>query len=121
MERLTNLLKTQTATARAAPAGGGSGTMTSGDKGKVVKVEKSFVVIKFEDTAINELLGEDHSGVLPQLEMLLYRKEKGKDKPTVVGRIRLRQWTPNTNFVMADVLPDWLQTPVKEGDVVIPD
>ncbi len=121
VERLTNLLKTQTATARAAPAGGGSGTMTSGDKGKVVKVEKSFVVIKFEDTAINELLGEDHSGVLPQLEMLLYRKEKGKDKPTVVGRIRLRQWTPNTNFVMADVLPDWLQTPVKEGDVVIPD
>ena len=121
VERLTNLLKTQTATARAAPAGGGSGTMTSGDKGKVVKVEPSFVVVKFEDAAINELLGEDRSGVLPQLEMLLYRKEKGKDKPTVVGRIRLRQWTPNTNFVMADVLPEWSQTPVKEGDVVIPD
>ena len=124
VERLTNLLKTQTATARAAPAGGGSGTMTSGDKGKVVKVEPSFVVIKFEDAAINELLGEDRSGVLPQLEMLLCRKVKGadgKEKRSVVGRVRLRQWTPNTNFVMADVLPEWLQTPVKEGDVVIPD
>ena len=124
VERLTNLLKTQTATARAAPAGGGSGTMTSGDKGKVVKVEPSFVVVKFEDAALTELLGEDRSGVLPQLEMLLCRKEKGKDgkeKRSVVGRIRLRQWTPNTNFVMADVLPEWLQTPVKEGDVVIPD
>lgn len=124
VERLTNLLKTQTATARAAPAGGGSGTMTSGDKGKVVKVEPSFVVVKFEDVAISELLGEDRSGVLPQLEMLLCRKVKGadgKEKRAVVGRIRLRQWTPNTNFVMADVLPEWLQTPVKEGDVVIPD
>lgn len=124
VERLTNLLKTQTATARATPAGGGSGTMTSGDKGKVVKVEQSFVVVKFEDAAVNELLGEDRSGVLPQLEMLLCRKVKGadgKEKRTIVGRIRLRQWTPNTNFVMADVLPDWLQTPVKEGDVVIPD
>jgi len=124
VERLTNLLKTQTATARAAPAGGGSGTMTSGDKGKVVKVEPSFVVVKFEDVAISELLGEDRSGVLPQLEMLLCRKVKGadgKEKRSVVGRIRLRQWTPNTNFVMADVLPEWLQTPVKEGDVVIPD
>ena len=98
--------------------------MTSGDKGKVVKVEPSFVVVKFEDAALTELLGEDRSGVLPQLEMLLCRKEKGKDgkeKRSVVGRIRLRQWTPNTNFVMADVLPEWLQTQVKEGDVVIPD
>ena len=124
VERLTNLLKTQTATARAAPAGGGSGTMTSGDKGKVVKVEPSFVVVAFENSAIDELLGADHSSVLPQLEMLLYRKVKGadgKENRIVVGRIRLRQWTHGTNFVTADILADWLQTPVKEGDVVIPD
>lgn len=135
VEQLNNLLKTRTAAASAAAAGnsGNRGTMTSGDKGKIVKVgpkvepndKASFVVVKFEDAALNELIGEDRNGVLPLIEMLVCRKVNGadgKEKRTVVGRVRLRQWTPGTNFVTADILPDWLQTEeLKEGDVVIPD
>ncbi|MBQ4200454.1 MAG: hypothetical protein II649_11325 [Kiritimatiellae bacterium] len=123
---LTNLLKTQTASApkSAAPNSAVKGAMSSGDKGKIARVEASFVVIAFEKAVLDELLGADRNGVLPMLEMLVCRDEKGKDgknKRKIVGKLRLRQWTPNSDFVTADVLPDWLQTPIKEGDVVIPD
>ena len=114
----------QTPAAKAEAPEGGSGRMPSGDKGKVVRVEKSYVIVKLNDETLNYLLGEDRSKLLPpKCYMLLRRKENvdGKERQTVVGRILLKEWTKDSNFVTADILPDWLQTPIKEGDDVIPD
>ena len=125
--RLTNMLKTQSAPRAAAsgPAAGG-GQMTSGDKGKISAVdnERLYAVVKFEDAALDELIGAERNGALPPNEMLVTRAAKGadgKDSWKIVGRIRLRQWTPKTNLVTVDILPDWQQAPIEVGDVVRPD
>ena len=129
VEHLTNLLKTQTATPRApGTVVAGGGQLTNGNKGTVAKVnnKQMYVVIKFEDAALNELLGEDRSSPLTPHEMFIVRKTKGadgKETQTIVGKVRLRQWTPNTNFVLAQILQDYSQDPlvIEEGDAVITD
>ena len=56
--------------------------------------------------------------------MLVARMVKGadgKESRKVVGKVRLRQWTPKTNLVTVDILQDWQQAPIEVGDVVRPD
>ena len=129
VEHLTNLLKTQTAAPRApGTMTAGGGQLTNGNKGTISKVnnEKLYVVVKFEDAALDELLGADRSSPLTPHEMYVVRNVKGadgKETKTIVGKIRLRQWTPNTNFVLAQILKDFAQDPlvIEEGDAVITD
>ena len=129
VEHLTNLLKTQTAAPRApGTMTAGGGQLTNGTKGTIAKVnnEKLYVVVKFEDSALDELLGADRSSPLTPHEMYVIRPTKGadgKETKTIIGKIRLRQWTPNTNYVLAQVLKDFSQDPlvIEEGDVVITD
>ena len=129
VEHLTNLLKTQTAAPRApGTMTAGGGQLTNGNKGTISKVnnEKLYVVVKFEDAALDELLGADRSSPLTPHEMYVVRNIKGadgKETKTIVGKIRLRQWTPNTNFVLAQILKDFAQDPlvIEEGDAVITD
>ena len=126
---LMKIVKNQTATPRAAagPVAGG-GQLTAGDKGTIVDVDPAFVTIKFTDSALDELIGSDRTGALPPHEMYVVRSEKGQDgKPTqkriIVGKVRLRQWTPNSNFVLAHVLKPYSQEPlvIEKGDDVITD
>lgn len=125
--RLTNMLKTQAAAPRAAgPAAGGSNQLTNSDKGTIASAnnEKLYVVVKFTDEALDELIGADRSGALPLHEMLVARVTKGadgKESRKIVGKIRLRQWTPKTNLVTADILADWQQEPIQGKDVVFPE
>jgi len=123
VERLTNMLKTQTVAPR--PATGpvtGGGQLTNGDKGVVsfVDNEKLYVVVKFDDAALDELIGAERNGALPPHEMFVVRLDAQKKKQ-IVGKIRLRQWTPKSNLVTADILQDWQQAPIGKGDVVRPD
>ena len=127
VERLTNMLKTQTSAPRVAsgPAVGG-GQLTTGDKGKISAVdnERLYAVVKFDDAALDELIGAERNGALPPHEMLVVRVAKGadgKDSSKIVGKIRLRQWTPKTNLVTVDILQDWQQAPIEVGDVIRPD
>ena len=106
----------------------GGGQLTNGNKGTISKVnnEKLYVVVKFGNSALDELLGADRSSPLTPHEMYVVRNIKGadgKETKTIVGKIRLRQWTPNTNFVLAQILKDFAQDPlvIEEGDVVITD
>ena len=127
VERLTNMLKTQTAPRVASgSAAAGGGQLTNGDKGKISAVdnERLYAVVKFEDAALDELIGAERNGALPPHEMLVARAVKGadgKDSWKIVGRVQLRQWTPKTNLVTVDILPDWQQAPIEVGDVVRPD
>ena len=129
VERLTNMLKTQASTPRAAASSGsavGGGQLTNSDKGKVSAVdnERLYAVVKFDDAALDELIGAERNGALPPHEMLVARMVKGadgKESRKVVGKVRLRQWTPKTNLVIVDILQDWQQAPIEVGDVVRPD
>ena len=127
VERLTNMLKTQTAPRVASgSAAAGGGQLTNGDKGKISAVdnERLYAVVKFEDAALDELIGAERNGALPPHEMLVIRTVKGaegKDTSKIVGKIRLRQWTPKTNLVTVDILQDWQQAPIEVGDVIRPD
>lgn len=122
IDNMKAILQKRTAEPRAAagPVTGG-GQLTNGNKGKILKVnnEKLYVVVKFDDAALDELIGADRNGALPPHEMLVVR-EDGQQK-RIIAKIRLRQWTPKTNLVTADILPDWRQDDIKENDVVRPD
>lgn len=125
VEQLMGRLKNQSVTPRAAtgPLTGG-GQLTSGDKGKVASVqnEKLFAIIQFEDAALDELIGTERNGALPPHEMLVVRPARGEGgKEKIVGKVRLRQWTPKTNFVTAEILKDWQQEPIEKNDVIRPD
>ena len=127
VERLTNMLKTQTAPRVASgSAAAGGGQLTNGDKGKIASVqnEKLFVIVQFEDAALDELIGAERNGALPPHGMLVVRAVKGADGTEswkIVGKVRLRQWTPKTNLVTADILADWQQSPMEVGYVVFPE
>ena len=127
VERLTNMLKTQTSAPRASsgPVAGG-GQLTNSDKGTIsfADNEKLYVIVKFDDAALDELIGAERNGALPPHEMLVVRDEKGAagaQKKKIVGKIRLRQWTPKSNLVTAEILQDWQQGKIEKGDVVRPD
>lgn len=125
VEQLLSRLKSQSAAPRAVsgPVTGG-GQLTTGDKGKIASAqnEKLFVIVHFEDAALDELIGSERNGALPPHEMLVVRPAKGEGgKEKIVGKIRLRQWTPKSNLVIADILKDWQQEPIEKNDVVRPD
>ena len=125
VERLTNMLKTQTAAPRAAGGGvaAGGGQLTNSNKGTISRVNNKelYVIVKFDDAALDELIGPERNGALPPHEMLVVREDAQAKQKKVIAKIRLRQWTPKTNLVVADILLDWKQEDIKENDVVRPD
>ena len=38
-----------------------------------------------------------------------------------VGRVKLRQAVPDKNYVVADIMGDWSQSPLEKGDAVFAD
>jgi myosin heavy subunit len=109
------------------PSGGGDiplspidGTPSAGDKGKIIEAndELKFAVIALSDDAMDELLGAERQNALPQLEMNVRRTGRQSAAGEFVTRIKLRQAVRGKNFIIADILNDWQQTPVEKGDVV---
>ncbi|MDR2850037.1 MAG: hypothetical protein LBW77_05800 [Verrucomicrobiota bacterium] len=116
------LAKIKTGTGPAVPQGPtvASSAPTAGDKGKIIEAndELKFAIIELSDDAISELLGNERQNALPQLEMNVRRSGRQSAAGEFVTRIKLRQAVRGKNFVVADILNDWQQTPVEKGDVV---
>ena len=93
---------------------------SAGDKGKIIEAndELKFAVIALSDDAMDELLGAERQNALPQLEMNVRRTGRQSAAGEFVTRIKLRQAVRGKNFIIADILNDWQQTPVEKGDVV---
>lgn len=91
---------------------------TYGEKGSVTKVENDMLcaIVKLSDEAIAEVLGADRSRPLPILELAVLRSVDGRRE--MIGKIRMRQWIQNSNYVICDILEDWSQDPMEPGDVV---
>ena len=77
-----------------------------------------FVIVKFSDEAIQELVGAERQNALPPLEMGVRRKGAAGAKDLYVGHIRLHQLIQGTNYVKANILRDWVQAPAAVGDIV---
>ena len=94
--------------------------LTPGDKGKIVAFDDhlKFVVAEFTPAFMRELLGEDLSKGLPQIEMMVRRPGLQTPAGDFVTRIRLRQVVRDQGLVVADVLIDWQQSPLEKNDVV---
>lgn len=94
--------------------------LTAGDKGKIVSAdnELKFCIVEFNETTMNELLGEARDRALPQLEMSVRRPGRKSASGEFVTRIKLRQWVKGKNLVIADILADWEQTASEKNDVV---
>jgi DNA repair exonuclease SbcCD ATPase subunit len=95
-------------------------TPSAGDKGKIIQAndELKFAIIELSDDAMIELLGPERQNALPQLEMNVRRTGRQSAAGEFVTRIKLRQAVRGKNFVVADILNDWQQAPVENGDVV---
>ena len=104
-------------------ASSGSSAVTSlpaGNKGRVADVNNKlmFCVIEFSDEAMQEMLGPARQNALPSLTLGVLRKGFNGAAGEFVGKVRLRQSVSGKNFVIADILGDWSQSPVEKGDVI---
>ncbi len=94
--------------------------LSPGDKGKIVAYDDQlkFVVVEFPAAFMKDLLGDDLSRGLPQIEMMVRRPGLETAAGDFVTRIRLRQVVRDQGLVVADVLIDWQQLPLEKDDVV---
>ena len=95
-------------------------SLPAGNKGKVADVNNKlmFCVIEFTDEAMKEMLGAARQNALPSLTLGILRKGFNGAAGEFVGKVRLRQSVSGKNFVIADILGDWSQSPVEKGEVI---
>jgi outer membrane murein-binding lipoprotein Lpp len=88
-----------------------------GMKGRVITVDPkwNFVIMELTDEFLKEVLGADLSKPVPPAELLIMRGDKPDQ---FVAKVRLSQVRVAEKFGVADVLVDWLQAPIKAGDLV---
>ncbi len=87
-----------------------------GTKGTVASVDQDhlFVVLQLDPEFIEELLNVLTDGRLPLIELLVKRPDGGK----FVTKVRIKQLKSEDGLAIADILPDWQQTPIEIGDLI---
>ena len=123
LQKLMQQIAQQNQNTGAASGSQGGTAVTSlpaGEKGKVSAVDNKlmFCVIEFTDEAMKELLGPERQSALPALTLGVRRKGFKGPAGEFVGKVSLRQSVSGKNFVIADILGDWSQSPVEKGDVI---
>ncbi len=91
--------------------------LDAGVKGKVVSVnpEWNFAVLELDAACLKQLLGSDLSGDMPMAELMVRRTGSNG---AFVAKVRLNKMNREEKLVIADILTDWQQMPVAEGDIV---
>jgi len=104
-QTLTDKVKQQEGEIAQLKGSDGKVVLPTGLKGKVLVFEKNwnFVVID---------IGKK-DGAIANGELTVYRNTK------LIGKVKLTS-AINTHYAIADVLPQWSQMEIKEGDMVIP-
>lgn len=93
------------------------GQMEAGIKGTVLLVNREwqFVIFQLEDQFLQELIGKNPDAEIPQLDLWVKRPDKAA---TIVTKIRMLQVRKSEKLATADVLTEWQQMPLQEGDLV---
>ena len=91
--------------------------VTAGVKGSVVRVnnEYNYCLVKLSDEALTELIGENGDKPLPEIDYLVRRPG---DENGIIGKIRLRTITKDAKTIVCDILVDWKQGDINQGDEV---
>jgi len=91
-----------------------------GAKGKVVAVNDkwNYVLIKLDDAFIKEITGDDPAVSKPAPTGITMSIKRTSPKEAFVAKAKLTQIRLKDKYAIGDVLPDWKQQPVKEGDLV---
>ncbi len=116
-EQLENIAKMGIQSGGGAAAAVAGANVAAGPKGKLVRVdnEYNFCVLELTDEAYAEIIGEDGSLKMPEMECWIYRDNV--DAP--LAKIRFTNVVKNLKAVTADILVDWKQAPLAPGDKVI--
>ena len=123
LQKLMQQMAQQQSQSAGTSVSGGASAVTSlpaGNKGKVADVNNKlmFCVIEFSDEAMDQMIGSARKNALPALTLGVLRKGFNGAAGEFVGKVRLRQSVAGKNFVIADILGDWSQSPMEKGDVI---
>ena len=120
MQQMAQQQNQASGTASGGPGGTAVTSLPAGEKGKISAVDNKlmFCVIEFTDDAMKEMLGAERQGTLPALTLGIRRKGFSGPAGEFVGKVSLRQSVSGKNYVIADILGDWRQAEINEGDVV---
>lgn len=96
------------------------GKIPAGIKGRVVSVDQKnlFVVMKVEAAFVDELFGTLTDGSLPMVDLLIQREHADGKKPSFITKVRLTSIKRENNLAIGEILPDWQQGPINQGDIV---
>jgi len=106
--------------------GGGPGSIRlervdigPGVKGRIVSIDQRhlFVVMELEQSFVDELLKVVTDGRLPMLDLLVQRETDG-GRATFITKVRITQLKQDKNLAIGEILPDWQQGPIKQGDSI---
>ena len=95
----------------------GERQFTPGVHGKIVSFNEQwkFAVIEFSEDFMEQITREK---VMPPLEVMVKRPGFQGTAGEFITRLRLRQVIHQQNLVVADILTDWQQAPLENGDAV---
>lgn len=91
--------------------------LSPGVKGEVISMNKewNFVVIKVTDEFITEITNPQDGSFARGVHLMLRR---ANSKDTFVSKISVTQLKRDEKLAIADIVPEWQQLPVQDGDVV---
>ncbi|MDD4870014.1 MAG: hypothetical protein PHR77_05590 [Kiritimatiellae bacterium] len=91
---------------------------TPGVKGKVVAVNDkwNYILVELDDTFLKEAMGEDLAKPAPT-GVIMSVKRTGTPE-IFITKVRLTQIRAKNKHAIGDILADWKQQPVREGDVI---
>ena len=94
-----------------------TGVIDPGEKGKVIAVnsEWNFVIVKLNDQFFSEIMSDEQAGI-PQVTLMI--KRINGEEELFVTKAKLIQVKKSEKLGIFDMLPDWQQMPVAEGDVI---
>jgi hypothetical protein len=96
------------------------GRFTPGVHGKIVSFNEQwkFAVVEFSDEFMAQLTGSGRDQPMPPLEVMVKRPGFKGAAGEFITRLKLRQVIQEQNLVVADILTDWQQVPLENGDAV---
>ena len=96
------------------------GRFTPGVHGKVVSFNEQwkFAVVEFSNDFMTQLTGPNRDQPMQPLEVMVKRPGFQGAAGEFITRLRLRQAIRSQNLVVADILTDWQQAPLENGDEV---
>ncbi len=96
---------------------GGTTSLARGSKGVVQRANENwnFIVIKLSPAFLSELMSDPMQRT-PTPTLIIKRKKAGKQQ--FIAKAKLMNIRPEERIGVAEVLKDWQQQPIREGDEV---